>query len=129
MEPPRLMEELLRVAERLGLEVRVEPFATAPVRAGGLCWVQGRQLVLVDENAPIAQRASALAEALSAIDLEGLYVAPEARRLVEAARRRLLGRPAAQGCVPAPGQNVSELGRPKPGLRSTTGQGERDRSR
>jgi hypothetical protein len=122
------MEELLRVADRLGLEVRIEPFATEPVRAGGLCWVQGRQLVLVDEHAPIAQRANTLAEALCAFDLEGLYVAPEARRLVEATRTRLLGPPAPRAYESAPGREVSELGRPKPGLRSTAARGERDGS-
>ena len=86
MEPNRLMGELLRTARKLGLQVRIEPFETQPVHAGGLCWVRGRQIILVDENASLADQLAALAAALSELDLEAIYLAPEARQVVEAAR-------------------------------------------
>jgi hypothetical protein len=119
MDPARLFEELLRVAERLGLQVRIQPFATPPVQAGGMCWVRGRQLILLDANAPVVERTATLAEALCTVDLEDLYVAPEARLAVEAARQRLQARPAPPPRGPGPGENVTELVRAKPGLRFT----------
>jgi hypothetical protein len=104
MEPPRLLQELLRAAERLGLEVRVRPFHVPPVRGGGLCRVRGRYVVLLDQNSTATDRSLALAEALGSFDLERLYLAPEARQLVEAARH---------------GRSPAAPPRPKPGLRST----------
>jgi len=88
MEPGRLLNELFLAARKLGLQVRVEPFDTPPVGGGGLCWVYGRQLVLLDERASQIEQAAALAEALSAFDTEPIYLAPEARRAIEAARER-----------------------------------------
>ena len=96
MEPHRLMDELCNVARKLGLRVRVEPFETPGVLAGGLCWLRGRQLILVDENAPMVDRARALAEALSTFPLEGIYMPPEVRRVVDQARHTLPG-PCAAG--------------------------------
>jgi hypothetical protein len=104
MEPLRLVQELRRTAEKLGLPVRERPFHVPPNRGGGLCRVRGRPVVLLDEKATLMDRALALAEALATYDLEGIYLAPEARRLVEAARR---------------GRSPGAPPRPKPGLRST----------
>ena len=86
MEASRLMGELERTARKLGLEVRIEPFETPPVQAGGRCWVRGRHVILLDANASLMEQVAALAAALSEVDLEGVYLAPEARRVVEAAR-------------------------------------------
>jgi hypothetical protein len=128
------MDELLRVAHKLGLRVRVEPFETAAVLAGGLCWVRGRQLILLDENASMVDRVAAMAEALANFDLETVYLAPEARQLVEAALARgtradetadrLAPTSTLGGSDPAVPQQsgnagVRELLIPKPGLRST----------
>ena len=88
MEPGRLLSELFSAARKLGLRVRVEPFETPPLGGGGLCWIRGRQLILLDANASQVEQAGALAEALGAFDTEPIYVAPEARRLIEAARER-----------------------------------------
>jgi UDP-N-acetylmuramate dehydrogenase len=79
-------EELTRVAARLGIEVRVEPFETPPAGGGGPCRLAGRALVLVDRAAPAAARVEALARALAVHDLEAVYMAPEVRRLLEAVR-------------------------------------------
>jgi hypothetical protein len=102
MEPPRLMSELERTARKLGLEVRIEPFETPPIRAGGLCWVKGRQVVLLDEKASLVEQVAALAAALSVFDLEGVYLAPEARRTIAAARDQISAAPGA-GPEPGPG--------------------------
>jgi len=87
MDASRLMNELLRAARKLSLEVRIEPFEPPPTRAGGLCWFRGRQVVLLDQNAPQSAQVATLAAALGTFDLEPIYLTPEARRIVEATRQ------------------------------------------
>jgi UDP-N-acetylmuramate dehydrogenase len=81
-----LLDELVRVATRLGVEVRIEPFETPPARGGGRCLVEGREFILLDARAPLGERVNALASALSDLDLDDVYVTPEARDRVEGAR-------------------------------------------
>jgi UDP-N-acetylmuramate dehydrogenase len=79
-----LLDELLGVARKLGVPVRVEPFETPAAGGGGLCLVHGRDLVLLDARATPSDRVRALARALAGLDVDAVYMAPEARELVEA---------------------------------------------
>jgi hypothetical protein len=91
VDAQRLLDELVQAARRLGVEVRMEPFETPAAMGGGLCVVRGAHLVLIDQRAPLADRLRALARALGDLGSEAVYMAPEARELVERARpaRRL----------------------------------------
>jgi hypothetical protein len=80
-----LQEELIRVAARLDVEVRVEPFETPAAGAGGLCLLHGQRLVLLDARAPQRGRIQSLARALGRLDVDAVYMAPEARAAIEAA--------------------------------------------
>ncbi len=84
MDDLHLFDELLLVAERLGVEIRIEPFETPATTAGGLCVLRGEKLVLIDQGAPLPNRILALAGALSELESETVYMAPEARELIEA---------------------------------------------
>jgi UDP-N-acetylmuramate dehydrogenase len=89
-----LLDELVRVATRLGIVVRIEPFETPPARGGGRCRVAGREFVFLDARAPLGDRVGALASALSGFDLDDVYLMPEARDRVEAERdARIAPRP------------------------------------
>ena len=88
MGPHRLLEELLSVARKLGLEVRIQPFHGGLRSAGGLCRLRGRLLVILDQRADEFEKGRVLAEALGTFDIERIYLAPEARALVEKARAR-----------------------------------------
>jgi UDP-N-acetylmuramate dehydrogenase len=81
-----LLAELARVASRLGADVRIEPFETPPAGGGGRCLVDGREFILIDARAPLGDRLGTLATAMSDLDLEDIYVTPEARDRVERAR-------------------------------------------
>jgi UDP-N-acetylmuramate dehydrogenase len=81
-----LFDELVRVATRLGMVVRVEPFETPPSRGGGRCRVAGREFVLLDARTPLGDRVAVLASALADQDLDDVYLMPEARDRVEAER-------------------------------------------
>ncbi len=76
MDDQPLFDELLHAAERLGVAVRMEPFETPAIMGGGLCIVRGENLVLIDQRAPLLDRIRALT----------VYMAPEARELIEALR-------------------------------------------
>jgi hypothetical protein len=118
MDARRLIDELSSVALKLGLEVRVEPFATPGRSAGGLCRIRGRLVVLIDASAGLLEQAASLAEALGTFELEGVYMAPEARRFIEQRREHdeWHREPAAPGRAE---DNIEPLPLPKPGLRST----------
>jgi UDP-N-acetylmuramate dehydrogenase len=81
-----LFDELSRAAMRLGVEVRTEPFETPPARGGGRCRVAGREFIFVDARASLGDRVGALASALAGLDLDDVYLTPEARDRVEVAR-------------------------------------------
>ena len=88
-----MFDELLGIAARTGLEVRTRSFrAKVPGKvpfAGGLCTVIGKQLVLLNSNAPAVERSVALADALARLDLSELEMSSDARRfLAERARTR-----------------------------------------
>jgi len=84
MDDQPLFDELLHAAERLGVAVRMEPFETPATMGGGLCVVRGENLVLIDQRAPLFDRIRALARALVDLHSETIYMAPEARELIEA---------------------------------------------
>jgi hypothetical protein len=84
----RLLDELLSAARRLGIEVRVEPFHGGIRSPGGLCRLRGRILVLIDQRLGVFDRTRTLADALSEFDVESVYLTPQARRFIEAARAR-----------------------------------------
>ena len=68
MDAPHLFDELLRAAERLGVEVRMEYFETPATMGGGLCVVRGAKLVLIDQRVPLPDRILVLARALAELD-------------------------------------------------------------
>ncbi len=86
MDDPTLFDELLHAVARLGAAVRMEPFETPAIMGGGLCVVRGENLVLIDARAPLPDRLRALARALVELQSETVYMAPEARELIEALR-------------------------------------------
>jgi hypothetical protein len=84
----RLLDELLSAARRLGIEVRIEPFHGGVRTPGGLCRLRGRILVLIDQRLGVFDRTRTLADALSEFDVESVYLTPQARRFIDAARAR-----------------------------------------
>ncbi len=80
-----LVEELAQAAERVGLQVRRERLLReVGYRArGGACRLREKDLVIIDSAQPPAEQLEVLLEALRSHDLEGLYLSPAARRLLE----------------------------------------------
>jgi len=86
MDDQLLFDDLLRAAKSLGVAIRVEPFETPPAAGGGSCILRGESLILLDARAPLPERITAMARALSELDSEALFMTPAAREAVEAMR-------------------------------------------
>jgi hypothetical protein len=85
--PAHVLAELEALAARMGIAVRAEPFGSGLLQGrGGLCWVHGKPLVVMDASMGMPDRIAVLAGALARFDLGGLHVAPAVREIIEAAR-------------------------------------------
>ncbi|MCC6647283.1 MAG: hypothetical protein IT374_17140 [Polyangiaceae bacterium] len=93
MEPASLERALMEVAARAGVRVRCEPFDPRSFpdvdRRGGLCFVDGAALLLVDAALLPVERVAILTEALSLLELDAVPMPPAVReRLTLAGDRR-----------------------------------------
>jgi hypothetical protein len=83
--PGRVLAELQALAARLGIAVRAEPFGRGLMEGrGGLCWLDGKALVVMDEKLGVQDRIGVLAGALATFDLESASVPPAVRQRIEA---------------------------------------------
>jgi hypothetical protein len=116
------MDELIGVARKIGIEVRIEPIRIPSRSFGGLCRLRGRQVLVLDQRSSFADRVGTLAEALTqfARELDGVFLTPEARQIVEAARAKVEFAAARELKAAAGAPRTSAipvLARPKPGIR------------
>ena len=70
------MTALTDLASRLGVEIRVEPFHVTLAGRGGLCRLDGRSVILVDERLTLIERVGVVALALGRLDLQSVPVPP-----------------------------------------------------
>jgi hypothetical protein len=106
VEPPQVLAELEKLAKRLGVDVRHEPFAPAPPKNGGLCRLHGAPVVVMDERLPILDKIALLSEVLAAFDVDPLFVPPVLRARLErrkSGRRGMVVRPPLRPPVKARG--------------------------
>ncbi|MFQ5492180.1 MAG: hypothetical protein ACE5GE_15800 [Phycisphaerae bacterium] len=84
-DPIEQLERLLEAAEQLDIELRREPMTG---NGGGLCRINGRYVLFVDTLADPATRLERSLEALAgAPDIDGIYLTPDLRERLEAARQ------------------------------------------
>ena len=88
MQLGRLLDELIRAAERAGIQVRAEVFDPnlSDIRRprGGLCTLRGARLILVDAKLPLPERIATIAAALAEVDLDHLFLPPIVRATIGA---------------------------------------------
>jgi hypothetical protein len=81
---PHFLEELLRLAALLDVTVRVERLGDeeTPVESG-LAWVEGEATLFIDSRLTDIQKVEVAARELSTFSLEGFYIKPAIRELLE----------------------------------------------
>jgi hypothetical protein len=90
MHPPEFLRELSVLAGRLEVDLRFESFdglrQIGPLSRGGLCRLYGRPTIVVDEGLSVLDKIEVVAQALSTLDLDRVYMPPQVRTELE--RRR-----------------------------------------
>ena len=76
------------LAFRLGIEIVYEKLGEADFSVdGGLCKVKGAYKIFMDPSAPIEVQIEILVRALSSFQIEGLYLLPFIREILEKAQK------------------------------------------
>lgn len=83
--PEELLEELQRLAARLGVEVRYEHTGGKV----GRCLLYGVWIVVADRTLRPRDKVEGLALALADLDYEAVYLSPACRELLESRRGQL----------------------------------------
>jgi hypothetical protein len=79
-----VLGQLENLAESLGLEVRYEGMdGETAFSSGGLCRVKGQYFIIVNKAADPRDKIQTLAGALRRFDLNGVYLKPAVRELIE----------------------------------------------
>ena len=83
-----LLQHLEGLAAQLEIEVRYENLADdeITIHSGG-CKLLDRNLILIDLQQPLVERARLLARELSRYDLENFYILPRVREFIQASSR------------------------------------------
>lgn len=71
MRPDAVLRSLCTLAERAGVEIRIEPFEAILGKKGGLCRIEGRPVILVDARLALLDQVGVVGQALGALDLGG----------------------------------------------------------
>jgi hypothetical protein len=100
--PDSLLAELQRIAAEIGLELRSVALRRKNAGPGGLCTLNGRAVVILNQQSSAIERCTVLADALAGRDLNSFEMAPSVRGFV-AARTRTRSRLLLPERRPGPG--------------------------
>ena len=86
MDDHTTLMQLEELADKLGVPVRydkIKPEEDEIVISGGLCRVKGDLVIIINSKITTRNKIQALVEALKHFDLDGVYVRPALRELLE----------------------------------------------
>jgi hypothetical protein len=87
MDEAALLVALEQLAEALGIPVRYAELATDELPGrGGLCVLHGERRIIIERSLGERDKAWLLAQGLGQFDLEGVFLLPAVRQVIEAAR-------------------------------------------
>ena len=88
MQNSKVLGYLEDLAFRLGIEIVYEKLGETDFSVeGGLCKVKGAYKIFMDPSAPIEVQIEILVRALSSFQIEGLYLLPFIREILEKAQK------------------------------------------
>ena len=84
MNDPALLQHLEDLTHRLGIELRYENLGTPSVKCeGGYCMVAGKPIILANRKDSKRRKILVLAKALKKLNLEGIFIPPGVRKIIE----------------------------------------------
>jgi hypothetical protein len=79
-----ILNQLEELAGRLGIAVRYEPVnVEESSEAGGLCRLKGKYVLIIHSRASVNEKIRIIAQAVRQFPLEGIYLKPALRKLLE----------------------------------------------
>jgi hypothetical protein len=77
MENSRQLEDLIQLAESLGVEISISSLADSEFTLqSGFCKLHGKDLVIFDKQLPVEERIEILLQAVCNFDLDSIYISP-----------------------------------------------------
>ena len=84
MKPDQIYQALKELAEKLLVTVSEQNLRVTGVRAqSGLCKIKGKYVFVMDKHKPVSKKIDLLAECLSRMDHEDIYVVPAVRERLD----------------------------------------------
>jgi hypothetical protein len=84
MNDASLLQHLEDIAHRLGIQLRYETLGTNGLRCeGGYCRAGGKEMILINRKDSRQRKIRILAKALGRANLEGVFVPPRVRQIIE----------------------------------------------
>jgi hypothetical protein len=86
MDEQFIIGQLEGLVERFGIQIRYEPMhqdEESVKIVGGMCRLKEEYVVIINSKATFAEKIRALAETLKHFDLDGVYILPAVRELLE----------------------------------------------
>ncbi len=84
MNDATVLQHLEDLTHRLGIELRYENLATTGIKCeGGYCVVAGKPIILINRKDSKRRKILLLTKALKKTNLEGLFIPPAIRKLIE----------------------------------------------
>lgn len=84
MNDTSLLEHLEELASRLGVTLREENLSSNIYNSGGgYCTVEGRRFIFINKKDSRQRKIRILARSLKRFNLEGIFVPPAVRRIIE----------------------------------------------
>ncbi len=84
MKPDQLYHQLKEVAEKIDITVREQNFRNVGIHvSSGLCRIKGKKYFIMDKRLSVREKTAALAECLSSLDLDDIYIVPAVRALLD----------------------------------------------
>lgn len=81
MDTQQLLDDLLELAQRLGIEIR---WAALGGEGGGLCTMKGRQVLFIDQSADVATQCErCLADLASLPEIDTTFIQPKLREQLD----------------------------------------------
>ena len=89
MKAEQIYMGLKELAEKMNITVMEKNLGNAGVKVkSGLCRVEDRNLYIMDKNKPIREKIKLLAESISELPLEEVYIVPAIRETLEKYQKR-----------------------------------------
>ena len=92
MNSKQVYEAMKDLAEKLDITVSEQSFKQTAIRVeSGLCRVRGKWMFIMDKNASLKKKTRLLADCLSEMPHEEIYVVPAVREMLRSGSKNISG--------------------------------------